>query len=200
MKIVSFKEKELLKKALDNDEVIAFPTETVFGLGARSSSEKAYENLVKVKNRRPDKPFTLMCGSISQIVDYIEINENTEKLIKKFMPGSITLLVKPKENIKHYLHLNSPYIGFRIPNNEDLQSFLNYYGEPLLVPSANKSDEIPALSHEEVKKYFENEIEYCVEGYCKTNEPSTIVIVNENDFKIVRNGPISENEIKEALK
>ena len=99
MKIVSFKEKELLKKALDNDEVIAFPTETVFGLGARSSSEKAFENLVKVKNRRPDKPFTLMCGSISQIVDYIEINENTEKLIKKFMPGSITLLVKPKENI-----------------------------------------------------------------------------------------------------
>ena len=200
MKFVTFKEKEILKTELDNDKVIAFPTETVFGLGANSESEIAFNNLVKVKNRNPDKPFTLMCYSIEQVKDIVEINSIAEKLVKKFMPGSITLLLKHKPGITNYLHLNSEYVGVRIPNNEDLQGFLKFYGKPLLVPSANKADEIPAKSIEEVKNYFEEEIDYCVIGSCTTNLPSTIIQVNNDDIKIIRQGPISLEEIMEVLK
>lgn len=199
MKIVNFSEKELLKKVLDNDHVIAFPTETVFGLGANSCSEKAFDNLVKVKERHPDKPFTLMCYTIDQIKDIVVINEIAQKIIDKFMPGSITLLLKAKENIDYHLHLESKYIGVRIPENKELLEFLKYYGKPLLVPSANKADYAPATSIKEVFNYFNNEIEYCVAGICNTNLPSTIVRVDE-DITIIREGPIKEEDIREVLK
>ena len=99
MKIVTFNEKEILKNQLNNDKVIAFPTETVFGLGANSFSNVAFNNLVKVKERSPDKPFTLMCYSIDQIKDIVDINDIAKKIIEKFMPGSITLLLKAKEKL-----------------------------------------------------------------------------------------------------
>lgn len=200
MKLVNFNDKEILKKELDNDGVIAFPTETVFGLGANSSSKKAFNNLVSIKNRTPDKPFTLMCYSIEQVGEILYINDIAKKIIDKFMPGSITLLLKAKENIEDYLHLNSKYVGVRIPNEPKLLDFLKFYGKPLLVPSANKSNEEPAKTVKEVFDYFDGEIEYCVIGKCNENIPSTIIQVDEDDIKIIRRGPISESEIREVLK
>lgn len=200
MKLVNFNDKEILKKELDNDGVIAFPTETVFGLGADSSSKKAFNNLVSIKNRTPDKPFTLMCYSIEQVSEILYINDIAKKIIDKFIPGSITLLLKAKENIEDYLHLNSKYVGVRIPNETKLLDFLKFYGKPLLVPSANKSNEEPAKTVKEVFDYFDGEIEYCVIGKCNENIPSTIIQVDEDDIKLIRKGPISESEIREVLK
>ena len=200
MKLVNFNDKEILKKELDNDGVIAFPTETVFGLGADSSSQKAFNNLVSIKNRTPDKPFTLMCYSIEQVGEILYINDIAKKIIDKFMPGSITLLLKAKENIEDYLHLNSKYVGVRIPNETKLLDFLKFYGKPLFVPSANKSNEEPAKTVKEVFDYFDGEIEYCVIGKCNENIPSTIIQVDEDDIKLIRKGPISESEIREVLK
>jgi L-threonylcarbamoyladenylate synthase len=199
MKLVTFDEKSILKRVLDNNGVIAFPTETVFGLGANSLSNKAFDNLVKVKDRSPDKPFTLMCYSMDQVKDFVYINEIAQKLINKFMPGSITLLLEAKKDTPFYLHLNSKYIGVRIPGEERLLSFLEYYGKPLLVPSANKSNEPPATSIKEVFNYFEGEIEYCVAGVCSTNLASTIIQVDEQDIKVIRRGPITEEEIRKEL-
>jgi L-threonylcarbamoyladenylate synthase len=81
-----------------------------------------------------------------------------------------------------------------------LLAFLQYYGKPLLVPSANKSNETPATSIKEVFDYFEGEIEYCVLGKCTTNLPSTIIQVDDEDIKIIRKGPILEETIREAIK
>ena len=72
---IDFSQKELIKKALYKNEVIAFPTETVYGLGCLSSNEIAFNNLVKVKNRVPNKPFTMMISSVDMIKNYCELNE-----------------------------------------------------------------------------------------------------------------------------
>lgn len=199
MKIVSFNDFNELKNELDNDKVIAFPTETVFGLGARCSSLEAFNNLVKVKNRRPDKPFTLMCGDVNQIKKYGEVNKLAESIIEKFIPGPITILIKPKNNIPEYLHLGSDSIGFRIPNNKELQSFLIKYGTPIFAPSANKSDMKPAKNVKEVINYFDNEIDYVIYGKCDINVPSTIIKITGNDILLIREGPISLEEIKKEI-
>ena len=115
------------------------------------------------------------------------------------MPGSVTLLLKAKEGIPTYLHLNSKYIGVRIPGDKNLLGFLKYYGKPLLVPSANKSNEPPATNVKQVFDYFEGEVEYCVAGICSTNVPSTIIQVDDEDITIIRKGPIAEEEIREVL-
>lgn len=200
MKILTFKDKKILKDELLQNNVIAFPTETVFGLGVISTSIDAFNNLVKVKNRTPDKPFTLMCSSTKQISQYALVSKKSQRLIDKYMPGSITLLLPVKDNIPSYITLNSKCIGVRIPDSHGLIELIEYVGCPLLVPSANKSTFAPALTIDEVVKAFEGEIEYCVDGKTTTNIPSTIVMIDEYDkIKLIRKGPISFQEIEKEF-
>ena len=97
-KIVGFDAEELIE-AIRKRKVVAFPTETVYGLGVIADSPCAYENLVEVKKRRPDKPFTLMLSSAEEIGKYAVIDEKTKRIIDEFMPGEITLLLPPKEDV-----------------------------------------------------------------------------------------------------
>ena len=199
MKLVTFNDKEYLKNLLLSDKVIAFPTETVFGLGAISSSEKAFNNLVKVKNRTPDKPFTLMCSNVEQIKKFAVVDEVSAKLIKKFMPGSITLILKVLPNVPKYITLGTEFIGVRIPENKELIDLIDYVGEPLLVPSANKSGDAPALTHEQVKEIFDKEISACVKGTVNKSVPSTIVKVDNGIISLLRNGPIKYEDILKEI-
>ena len=198
---IDFSQKELIKKALYKNEVIAFPTETVYGLGCLSSNEIAFNNLVKVKNRVPNKPFTMMISSVDMIKNYCELNELALKIAKKYMPGSITLLVKRKNNIPSYLYLESDYIGFRIPKNKDLIELIEFVGEPLLVPSANKSNEKPCLKAQEVYDVFNNEIPLIIKNDDDLIDdvPSTILQIDGNNIKLIREGKLKLEEIKKEL-
>ena len=124
-----YSKKDILKvaKILKSGGIIAFPTETVFGLGVLSNSKENFLKLVKVKNRNPDKPFTLMISKIEQVKDLVEIDAKTEKIIKKFMPGPLTLVLKKKNNseIPSYFDLNSGYIGIRIPDDKFILSLID---------------------------------------------------------------------------
>ena len=142
MKYLTFNDKEEIKEALNNGEVISFPTETVYGLGSLSTF-KGFKNLVNVKQRREDKPFTLMVSDINMIEKYCKLNSLSRKIIEKFMPGSLTVILKAKENLPKFLSLGTNFIGFRIPDNKDLIELISYIGKPLLVPSENKKYKKP---------------------------------------------------------
>lgn len=182
--------------ALLEGKIIAFPTETVFGLGVLSTKEEYFTRLCRVKKRRPDKPFTLMVSDINLVKDYLYLNDYSKKLIKEFSPGPITYLLKKKENVPHYLSLDSNYIGVRIPNDDFLLSLLKYINKPLLVPSCNPSDLTPASNVEEVIKYFNDDIDGIVKGESSSNIPSTIIKIDDFNFKIIRQGEIKEEELR----
>lgn len=184
--------------ALNNHQVIAFPTETVFGLGVFYDDEEAYNLLNKVKNRKEDKPYTMMLFAPDEIAKYAIVDEKYFPVIKKFMPGSLTILVKARENVPSYVTHNTGIIGIRIPSNKEALDLLKYVKKPLLVPSANKADQKPALSEDEVKSIFKNEISVIVPGKTGSGLPSTIIDLAGDKIKLVRQGPISLEDI-EAL-
>ena len=190
---------ELIKKALENHGVIAFPTETVMGLGVFYDDFVAYNKLNKVKNRPEDKPYTMMLGDPKNISKYAYIDEKAEKIIQAFMPGSITILLKSKDNVPDYVTHNTGVIGIRVPSLEDIQEMLNILEKPLLVPSANKSGEKPAFNSDEVKQIFKDELDCIVEGKCVGGLPSTIVDLTGSEIKILREGPISKDMINNVL-
>ena len=190
---------ELIKKALENHGVIAFPTETVMGLGVFYDDFEAYNKLNKVKNRPEDKPYTMMLGDTKNIAKYAYVDDRANKIIDAFMPGSITVLLKAKANVPGYVTHNTGIIGIRVPSLEDIQNMLNKVGKPLLVPSANKSGEKPAFNSEEVKNIFKDELDYIVEGKCIGGVPSTLVDLTNDNIKILREGPISLDMILNAL-
>ena len=183
-------------EALRKGGVVAFPTETVMGLGVVYNDRRAYDRLNKVKERPEDKPYTLMVKNVEEIAKYAVIDEATQRVIDSFMPGSLTILVKVKKNsVPSYVTHNTDIIGIRVPTNIEARILLDMASIPLLVPSANKSGSKPALNSDEVKQIFGQELDYVMSGKAKGEVPSTIADLTKESPKVVRPGPISEEDI-----
>ena len=182
-------------KALNDHQVIAFPTETVFGLGVFYDDYQAYNLLNKVKNRHEDKPYTMMLYDINEINKYADVDKKYLPIIKKYMPGSLTILVKAKENVPNYVTHNTKIIGIRIPSNKEALDLLSFVKKPLLVPSANKADQKPALNDEEVKAIFGDEIRVIIPGEAIGGQASTIIDLTGDEIKLIRKGPIPLEEL-----
>lgn len=193
--IVPFTDPRLLKAASDG-RVIAFPTETVFGLGVRSDNKAAFDELVRVKRRPPEKPFTLMCASTEYVGRYAVISPSAKRVIDRFMPGPLTLLLPPRPGLDPWVTLDSPTIGVRVPALGDLCEFIAALGVPLLVPSANRSGERPARTAAEVAEMFKDEISYIAEGAVTTAKPSTIVRLDGAGISLVREGDLPFAAVK----
>lgn len=199
MKLIDKKDYLLASDILSSGGLVAFPTETVFGIGVIYNNEASYKRLISVKRRPPEKPFTLMCGDVNDIYKYAEVNEIAEKLIKKFMPGQFTIILKAKKGLPSYVVSKEGNVGIRVPDDEFVSTLIRSVKNPLLVPSANKSGEPPLTKDEDVKNVFNNEIDAIIKGESISNVPSTIVLV-DNDVHIIRLGVIGEDDIYKAIK
>ena len=195
----SSKEFEIAKSKLDQSQVIAFPTDTVMGLGVYFDDHKAYELLNQIKRRPEDKPYTLMLGDVKDVEKYAFVNERDRKVIDAFMPGPVTLLLRSK-NVPDYVTHNTGVIGVRVPDMSLVLELINYLGKPLLVPSANKSGDKPALTSIEVRQIFGDELGYIFEEDSLGQKPSTIIDLTTEQVKILREGPISIEDINKVLK
>ena len=196
-------EKELLKKAkeaLDNHGVIAFPTETVMGLGVYFDDFEAYNKLNRVKERPEDKPYSMMLKSPKEIEKYAYVDKKTLQIINKFMPGPITLLLKAKDNLPEWVTHGSGIIGIRVPDHDVSLALLNAVEKPLLVPSANKSGKPPAVTSKQVEEIFKNELDFIVSGEANLDKPSTILDLTKGEIVVVRQGPITLEMINDAIK
>ena len=198
--MVSMKRYQKAKLALASHGIVAFPTETVMGLGVYFDDKIAYEKLNAVKQRKPGKPYTLMLYDPYVISFYAEVDKRAVKLINKFMPGPITLLLKVKNKVvPKWVTNGTGVIGIRVPQNKKALDFLYNLDKPLLVPSANRADQPPCINSKEVKKVFGDDIDVVIRGKAGGSTPSTIVDLSGPDVKIVRVGLIPEAEIFKAL-
>ena len=193
-------EYRLAKEQLDKSQVVAFPTETVMGLGIYFDDQKAYQLLNEIKNRPEDKPYTLMLGDVMDIEKYAYLSIRDLQIVKVFVPGPVTLLLKAKENVPGYVTHDTGVIGVRVPAMPLVCDFINYCEKPLLVPSANKSGEKPALTSLEVRQIFGDEIAYIFDSDSLRQSPSTIIDLTSEQVKILREGPISLEDINNVLK
>lgn len=185
--------------ALKSHQVISFPTETVMGLGIIFDDVIAFNKLNKVKNRPNDKPYTMMLGYPQDIDNYAYVNDIAKKIINAFLPGSITLLLKKKDSVPNYITHGSDIVGVRVPSNIEALSLLRYIKTPLLVPSANKSGEKPAMNDKEVQEIFKSELGYIIEGECLYQTASTVLDLTHDEIKIVRQGPIKKEDILKVI-
>ena len=198
MKIVEQRNIEEASIILSQGGLIAFPTETVFGFGVVFDDEKAYRRLIEVKRRPPEKPFTLMCADVNSIRQYAEVDKRADALIKAFMPGQFTIVLKAKPGLPSWAVGSNGMVGIRVPDYPLVQEMIKNVGKPLLVPSANRSGEKPLTTSIEVYEIFKDEIDAVVEGESVSQKPSTIVIIDK-DVKIIREGLINQKQIDHVL-
>lgn len=190
---------EELAEILKNDGVISVPTDTVYGVCARINSKKAHDNLVKTKNRPITKPFPIMCSDEEQIKSIAVVDEKAEKLIKEFMPGPITLILKKKPEVSEYINNGKTTIAIRMATSEAVKKLIIKTGCPIFMSSANQSGEPTCTNLDEI----ENEcpkLDGMMEGQVKFGKGSTIVDCVSKELKILRDGPITIEQIKKVFK
>lgn len=188
---------------LKNDGVISVPTDTVYGICARINSSKAYLKLVSVKNRPSTKSFPVMCSDIEQIKSIAIIDDKVLKLIKTFMPGPITLVLNKRPDVLSYINnagtRETDELAIRMAPTPFLKELIKEVGSPLFLSSANKSGKDVCKSLDEIEIECPT-LDGMVMGDVSFGEASTIIDCTDNDIKIQRQGPISEDEIMKALK
>ncbi len=199
-KVIFWKNVDEAAELLKQGELVCFPTETVYGIGAISNSEEAFKKLVNAKRRPPEKPFTLMCSSLGEAAKYCEIDVRSLSVMKAFMPGQITVLLPARKGLEHWLTLGTPLIGIRVPDSEEVLELIEKAGAPLLVPSANRSGDPTSTTFEETFKTFKDEA-YIIKGECRSQVASTIVKMEPGSgISLVRQGAIPFEDIEKVYK
>ena len=198
MNIYKQDEIDELAKILKKDGIICVPTDTVYGLCGRMNSIKAYDKLVNIKNRPTNKPFPIMCADEKQIKSIALVDEKAEKLIHAFMPGPITLILNKKSKIPFYVNSGKETIAVRMATSKYLEKLIRKIENPIFMSSANKSGETPCNNIEEISNIFPN-IDGIVEGNISFGKSSTIIDCTSEKIKILRQGPISLEEISEVI-
>lgn len=190
--MILYKKEDLLKVKEDllNSKIVAFPTDTVFGLACQIDDEVAKEKVYVAKNRPANKKLPMMVSNISMLEKYCEINYTTRKLFDSFTPGPITLICKYKNS--------DETVAIRIPNDEFILKLINEIGKPLLVTSANISNMGSLTKASDVIKELDGRVDAIVNEDARGEVASTIVDCL-NDYKIIRQGPIPEEEILKII-
>ncbi|MGI6510438.1 MAG: L-threonylcarbamoyladenylate synthase [Erysipelotrichaceae bacterium] len=184
--------------SLKKGEVVAFATDTVFGIGVCYDNLEALNKMKVAKGRDEKKPFPLMVCDISQMQMVAFLKDREKKLVEKFAPGALTLVLKKKEVIKDEFTSGLDSIAIRIPDDEFLLRLLKEVG-PMFVTSANISGEPATNSHEEVLKQLNGKIDLVVEGKAKSGISSTIVDCTKEELVLLREGDITKEDINNAL-
>ena len=198
--LINKKDYKLAVEYLNNEEVIALPTETVMGLAIKASSFIAYQKLVEVKNRPSNKAFPFIVSSVEEIEKYAVLDEISKKIINAYMPGPLTIILKKRDCVDDRITNNKETIAIRIPDDKTLLKIVKELKEPILLTSANKSGENACLNSDEVNEIFKDEVSLIIKGKCNYNIASTIVEIIDNKVNIIREGIIKKEEIERLIK
>ena len=184
-----------INQILNNDGVIAFVTDTVWGIGCLPTSEKAVKRIYEIKKREAKKPLILMSDDIYPLFDYVKqpIEKQAQRLIKDHFPGALTLVVEKSESTPDYITSGMNTVGIRVPNNETFAKICQSIdGRVLATTSANISGEPAALSYEEAFAYIGNDVDLVIEDYdCKAKGlASTVAGFKDGETIIYRQGEV----------
>lgn len=189
------------KEALQSNELIAIPTETVYGLAGNAYDETALKKIFELKKRPFYNPLIVHLKSASCMYDVAtDIPENALKLAKKFWPGPITLVLKKQAHISDLITAGKDTVAVRVPNHPVALALLEKLEFPLAAPSANPFGSISPTTAAHVLNYFGDNLKVILDGgECANGLESTIVGFENNQVILYRHGSISVEEIEKIV-
>ncbi len=195
---------ETIKRAaekLRQGELVAFPTETVYGLGADGSSSKAVEKIFRAKGRPADHPVIVHVASAEQFRDWaVIIPDVAYQLAEAFMPGPLTLILKRSNNVPDIVTGGQDTVGLRVPNHPVVLELLQTFGGGIAAPSANRFGRISPTTAQHVFEELGDEVSLILDGgECEVGLESTILDLSSESVKVLRPGGIAASALKEIL-
>jgi len=176
--------------ALRRGRIIAYPTETAYGLGCNLDNAKVVSRIYRLKRRPKGKLLSVIVGSAAIAKQHVKLDDRTHKLVRKFMPGPLTLVSFSK---------GKGSLAWRIPSHWFALELSKRFGKPIISTSANISGRQTPYKIDDVKRTFDGKVDVIIDGgNLPKRTPSTIFDVNT--MKILRKGPIPKSAILAALR
>ena len=201
MKILNKEDLLIAKDELDSGNLVIFPTETVYGIGANALNSSAVDKIFEVKNRASNNPLIVHLKNKNEIEKYAVINNDIErKLINSFMPGPFTLILEKKKIIPNNVTCNLDTVGIRVPIDEIAHILLNILDYPLAAPSANISTKPSGTNVYDIISEFDKKIAYIIDGgESRIGLESTVCKVIDGIPTILRPGFITKEDIIDVI-
>lgn len=178
--------------------VIVYPTDTVYGLGCNPFNEDAVKRLFRIKGERT-KPLPILASNIKEIEKIAQTTETTIKLVKKFWPGPLTIVLPKKPSLPNIVTCNLGSVAVRVPNHQVALELIRLSGGLLVGTSANKSGKKPPRTALDAAERIGEEVDVILDGgSTPIGASSTVIDLTEERPKILRQGPIEIDDILKA--
>jgi len=192
-------EMDEILNTLKAGELVVFPTDTLYGIGADPFKEASVKKVFVAKNRPFDMPLSIAVSNEKMMESVAVLNDNARRLIRKFMPGPVTIMLTKKPTIPDILTSGSNQVGIRIPDHPIALAIIDKFG-PVTATSANLHSQKDPVDATIPKRDLKDHVKICLDcGKTKYAAPSTIIDVSDGEVEVIRKGVISQEEIENAL-
>jgi L-threonylcarbamoyladenylate synthase len=190
-----------IQSVLNSGGVIAFPTDTFYGLGADPFNLNALSKVFRIKQRPLNKPLLVLIHSLDQLADLTqEVTDNARKLMERFWPGPLTLIFKAAPELPDALTAGTGTIGIRLPGHPFTRRLLETLGRPLTAPSANLSNAEEPKTAQQVASTLEDKLDLIVDGgSAPGGKSSTVLDTTTNPATLIREGALSRGDLESVL-
>lgn len=188
-------------KILKQGGIVAFPTDTVYGLGAIYKDTDAVQKIFSAKGRDEGKPLSILISRIEQVNELTDsIPASAGKLMEAFWPGALTVIIRKNGNVPDCVTAGGSTVGIRMPASDTARNIIEQAGSPLAAPSANTSGKRSSVDANEVAEDLDGKIDMIVDGgRCDIAVSSTVVEIKEDGYKILRAGVITQEMLDDVL-
>ncbi|MBW2476278.1 MAG: threonylcarbamoyl-AMP synthase [Deltaproteobacteria bacterium] len=168
--------------------LIAYPTDTTYGIGCDIFNRRGIKNIYQIKKRDPRKPFSFICADLSDVANYAHVSNFAFKIMKRHLPGAYTFVLEATKVVPDVLTTRQKTVGIRIPNDPIALAIVKELGHPLVTTSANLSGETPMHDPHDIAMTMGHMLDLVVDGGVRLGEPSTIVSLIDDHIEVLRQG------------
>ncbi|MCB1051165.1 MAG: threonylcarbamoyl-AMP synthase [Acidobacteria bacterium] len=185
-------QQRLIDQALDHlraGGVMAYPTDTCYGLGCSITEKKAIDEIYRIKRMSHDKPLSFVCSGLSHIADYAQVSNKAYKLMRLLLPGPYTFVLPATKLVPKMLQNKRKQVGIRVPNHKVTLELVRQLGNPIISTTCQLADDPePCMDIAEIKDRFDHFLDLAIDGDFIYPEVSTVVRIEDEEVEILREG------------
>lgn len=181
-----------IAKALKNGAVIIYPTDTVYGVGCDINNAKAIERVAQIKGTKASKSnLSIVCHNLSHLSLFVKpIPNSVFRALKNYLPGAYTFILPANNNVPKVFNTKKKEVGIRVPDNNIPRAIVEELGNPIVTTSVVDVDELIEYTTdpEMIYERFKDKVDIVIDGGYGNNIPSTVIVVHDESFEVVREG------------
>jgi tRNA threonylcarbamoyl adenosine modification protein (Sua5/YciO/YrdC/YwlC family) len=175
-------------ECLKTGGVIAYPTDTTYGIGCSIFCKKSIERIYQLKMRDRRKPFSFICSSLAEVSHYARVSNAAFKILKRYLPGPYTFVLEATREVPDLLLTRQKTVGIRIPDNSICNALVTALGNPVITTSANLSGEDPVGDPRIIEDLFGTQLDFVVDGGLLETDVSSVISLLIDGTEVLRSG------------